>query len=272
MDDYRHLKTTGVFIKALSVFVLYQLLTYVLHYDTLFGNSSIIYQSQQSAGWFKDWFFVLTHTNSTLLNTAFLILAAVAALLSLCKVFVRLSSIVLWYTVVNLHNYVYPTLTGGDYLLNQFLFFAMFLSTSNKQTHRPWVEQMKTVFHNFGFLAIQVQVCIAYFLAGYFKWQDDTWQQGLGVYYALNVHEFSLPSLLTMTKYSSLMVALNYFVLVYQLAFPVLVWVKPIKSYLLILGVLQHVFIAFGMGLFSFGLIMIVAYIPFLNLDIKNTY
>jgi hypothetical protein len=56
---------------------------------------------------------------------------------------------------------------------------------------------------------------------------------------------------------------LNYLVIWYQLLFPVLVWIKPIKKWYLLAGIVQHLFIAFVLGLPSFGLIMIVAYAIF---------
>jgi hypothetical protein len=64
-------------------------------------------------------------------------------------------------------------------------------------------------------------------------------------------------------KLSWLFIALNYVVLAYQLLFPVLVWIKKIKKPFLILGILMHLYIAFVIGLVSFGFVMILPYIYF---------
>jgi hypothetical protein len=51
--------------------------------------------------------------------------------------------------------------------------------------------------------------------------------------------------------------------LLYQSLFPILNWFKKIKPVYLLIGVMFHLFIAFGMGIFSFGTIMIVCYLLF---------
>ena len=62
---------------------------------------------------------------------------------------------------------------------------------------------------------------------------------------------------------------LNYTVIAYQLLFSVFVWIQPLKKWFLLIGVVQHLFIAFILGLPSFGLIMIVAYAVFHKPNIK---
>jgi len=57
----------------------------------------------------------------------------------------------------------------------------------------------------------------------------------------------------------------NYIGFGYQLLFPVLIWIRPIRRYLLTVGLAFHLMIAFLMGIADFGLFMVAAYTIFLN-------
>lgn len=59
----------------------------------------------------------------------------------------------------------------------------------------------------------------------------------------------------------------TYAVLMYQGLFPLIVWFKKVKIPFLLFGVLMHLGIAFGMGIFTFGIVMCLVYLPFLSAD-----
>jgi hypothetical protein len=50
---------------------------------------------------------------------------------------------------------------------------------------------IKNALHNTVLLAIKLQVCLAYFLAGYFKVIDDSWMSGAAIYQTFQIPEFS---------------------------------------------------------------------------------
>jgi len=54
--------------------------------------------------------------------------------------------------------------------------------------------------------------------------------------------------------------------LAYQLAFPFLIWIKKIKKLLLAFGVLFHLVIGLGMGIWDFALIMMASYTAFIEM------
>jgi hypothetical protein len=158
---------------------------------------------------------------------------------------------------------LYPTLTAGDYLLNQLLFFNIFFSITNSKN--AVVQDAKTIFHNIALTGIKLQICLAYFLAAWFKLTDSDWLSGMAVYQTFQLPEYSNALLQSIPQ--SVCMILTYVTLAYQLLFPVLIWIRPFKIYILTFGILQHLVIAFGMGLFSFGIIMIICYILFLKYD-----
>jgi hypothetical protein len=148
-------------------------------------------------------------------------------------------------------------------MLNQLLFFNVFFSF--KKSEKPAVNDLKTALHNTALIGIKLQVCLAYVMAAWFKLGDASWLSGMAVYQTFQVPEYSTPFLASLPL--GLCMVLNYATMAYQLLFPAFIWFRPLKIYLLAFGILQHLVIAFGMGLFSFGIIMIICYILFLKCD-----
>lgn len=249
------------------LFLIYRAAVYALNFKTLFSAQRLVFHHSQHAGLKNDLAFVLTNHYTVYLGILFILLIAVLSMIGLFKRSNYLTNGLLWFTIVNANNFLYPTLTAGDYLLNQFLFFNIFFSLTNSKNNV--VQDAKIIFHNVALTGIKVQVCLAYFLAGWFKLTDSDWLSGIVVYQTFQIPEYSNAFLKNIPQ--SLCMILTYATLVYQLLFPVLIWIRPFKIYLFAFGILQHLIIAFGMGLFSFGIIMIICYLLFLKYDDSHT-
>jgi hypothetical protein len=239
---------------------------YSLKFKELFSAERLIFHHKQSSGVINDFAYFLTQHYSVMLGAISVILLALLAMISLLKKANYLINFFLWLLVININNFLYPTLTAGDYLTNQLLFFNIFFLP--KVSNNSAINDLKTSLHNVALLGIKIQVCLAYFLAAWFKVMDDSWINGMAVYQTFQIPEYS-NAFFSMLPVSACLV-LTYATIIYQLLFPVFIWLRPAKIYLLSFGVLQHLLIAFGMGLFSFGIIMIICYILFLKYDYKS--
>lgn len=253
------------FRNALYFFVLFKALSYCYHFDLLFSEANIIFHQSRQIGFLDDLAFFLTNHYSSGLSLGVIFSIITCGILGLFKKSNYLSNFVLWLLVVNTNNFLYPSLTSGDHLLNQLLFFNIFFSF--KETTSGLWNDIKTAFHNSALLAIKIQVCLAYLLAVFYKLMDDDWLHGTAVFYTFQIDEYSNTFLSSIPKI--LCCFMTYLVLFYQLIFPIVIWNSRFKIYLLGLGIIQHLIIAFGMGLFSFGWIMIICYILFLKYDYK---
>jgi len=256
-------KEIGWFRNALYLFLLYKVFLYLVQFNALFSDNRLVYHSVKQVNIIIDSSFFLNNHYSISLAIIFISAVAILSLIGLFKKSNYITNALLWFAVINLSNFLYPVNTGGDYLLNQLLLFNCFLlpMASNYLT----INDLKTVLHNTSLLALKIQICLAYFIAAYYKITDSSWIEGIAVYQTFQVPEFS-NSLFQSIPYSVCM-ALTYFTTIYQLSFPFLVWFRPFKIYLFSFGILQHLFIGFGMGLVSFGLVMIICYILFLKYD-----
>ena len=259
----KQLKEIGWFRNVLYLFLLYKVFVYLFQFKALFSEERFIYHQVKHINPIVDSVFFLNNHYSVLLAFVFIFSVAACSIIGLLKNSNYISSIILWFLVMNLTSFLYPTLTAGDYLLNQLLFFNIFFIPQVSK-NLLW-NDIKTALHNTALLAIKLQVCLAYFLAGYYKVIDDSWTSGEAIYHTFQIPEFS-NSLLVSIPYSITLV-LTYVTIAYQLSFAFLVWFRPCKIYLFSFGIMQHLLIAFGMGLFQFGMVMIICYILFLKYD-----
>lgn len=261
--ELRQTRAISLMRKALYCLLLYKVLIYVLWFPTWFGPDAAIYIRGNSIHGIKDLAFILNLYDLVWLRKLFIGLVGALALGGLLGFQSIVGNILLSFCTYNIHNYLYPTLTAGDFLLNQILFFNIFLIS--RTSAKPVLRDLQCAIHNTGLLALKIQICLVYALASYYKLSDPAWLGGEAVGQTLRIDMYTLPSIQHLPHWFSAF--MNYFTLAYQLLFPVLVWIRRTKKWLLALGVAQHLFIALGMGLFSFGMVMIISYIVFLDLE-----
>lgn len=252
------------FKRLLSVFLLLKCAYWLIYFDLLFGTNSIVYSKPQEIHSVKDLAFLLYSLTSTHWSHVFILLTVALTSLSLFTFrFSFVIHLIIWFLVVNLNNKIYSTLTGGDFLLNQFLFINCFLATTYTM-HQNWQTQLKICLHNAGCIAVMLQLCLVYFISGLAKINDQSWLTGKALILTAQIKHFSLYSLLSYNPlFDRILIALNFLILFYQLSFSLFVWIKPIKKTLLVFGVFMHIYIALAMGLVEFGSIMVLAYVYF---------
>jgi hypothetical protein len=252
------------FKRLIYTFLLIKMIYWLCYYPVLFGHNSISYIGPHLSYGLRDLGFLLYNTKAE--NLALYFILSVGSLCLLQIFFNRLyffGDLLIWFLVVNLHNKIYPTLTGGNYLLNQLLFFNCFLSATFFIKSR-WQNSFKILLHNVGVVGILVQVCLVYFLSALAKLENAEWLSGKAIASISKVHHFSLYSFPDENSaFNPAFVVLNYIVLFYQSFFPVLIWIRKTKKPLLITGIVMHLYIALVMGLVEFGLVMILSYIFF---------
>jgi hypothetical protein len=253
--SYHFEKQTSFYKKLLYGLVITKCIHWLVFFDLLFSDNSLIYIRPYSSGSIKDLAFVLCNYGGANLNLSFILITCALSLLLLFSKSTYIAETIIWLLIINLHNRIYSTLSGGDHLLTQLLFFNIFLCKNASPS------SLRQVFHNFAVLAIIIQVCLVYFLAALSKLGDETWLRGDAVQMIAGVDHFSTGVALRWPQ--PVYLALNYFVMTYQLLFPVLALLKRTKRPFLIVGIIMHLYIAFVTGLPGFAAIMIIAYVFF---------
>ncbi len=171
------------------------------------------------------------------------------------------NSIIIWWSTSNLYNRMYLMDNGGMDLAGILLFYMMLVQPKFAENSQGigWLVSKLALW------ACKTQVVLVYAIAGGYKLFRSEWLDGEANFYILAHNHFSTPMLHGLAEVEWLVRLVTYAVLTYQVLFPVLVWFNGIKIPFLLIGVGIHLYIAFGMGLPDFGLIMIATYFLFLN-------
>jgi predicted DCC family thiol-disulfide oxidoreductase YuxK len=155
-----------------------------------------------------------------------------------------------------------PEILDGGNNLNQivivYMLFAIpFLFLSSKTTY--WMIKL-------ALLMAQFQVCFMYVTAGWAKLMGSEWQSGLALFYIFQNSDFSFPWIQDlMLKNYWLSIFGSYFAIVFQALFPILIWFKKARPFLILAGLMLHLGIGVGMGLPNFSAMMCLSYLFFLD-------
>lgn len=189
--------------------------------------------------------------------------------LGLFRILPRLSALLIYIFTANLFLKGYLAFTGGEVLINLLLFYLIFIQKgkpSNALDDKSTFLPIQNLINNTFYWIVLIQICMVYVYAVLYKVFDPYWLDGTALYHISKIEVFSSNWFRSIFSDNILLSKIaTYTVLLYQLFFPILVWVKIIKIPLLVLGIVIHLGIAFGMGIFTFGWIMIICYILFLS-------
>ena len=128
---------------------------------------------------------------------------------------------------------------------------------------RPGWGSLTTV-SRFAALGILVQVALIYASTGLYKIDDEAWSDGSALYYVMRLREFSATPLNEwLTDWPLFVIGATYFTLAWELLFPLLVWWRPCRTAVLLLGVSFHLGIYLLLRIEDFSWIMIGSYAVF---------
>ncbi len=187
-------------------------------------------------------------------------LTVVSCILSLFRIGGIISRVGVWLGFLIMSSSLYLVFNASGRLAVNWLFLMIFLfwNPSNSIT---WLSTRLFMW------AARIQFLIVYVISGLFKILDDDWLQGRAVHYLSFVKHFTPEWWASVIQnYPWIGVVLNYVIMAYLLLFPGLIWIKPFKRSLLIVGAGFHLYIAFVMGLYEFGILMLLGYVLFLDI------
>ncbi|MDX1965766.1 MAG: tetratricopeptide repeat protein, partial [Planctomycetaceae bacterium] len=110
---------------------------------------------------------------------------------------------------------------------------------------------------------VQVHMAIVYLYAGLGKLKGDAWWDGTAVWMAAANYEYQSGDLTWMAWYPYVPQFVTIFTVAWEVTFFLLVWRTRWQLWVLVCGVLMHLGIGAFLGMWTFGLIMIVTYVSF---------
>jgi len=181
-------------------------------------------------------------------------------------IFPRLSAIAAYVLHVSIIRRNMAPTYGFDLIA---IFFLLYLCLAEyKTSKRKWRNDLSSV----GLRLVQLQVCIIYAYSGLDKARGPMWWAGESLWGVLANPQLTRFDFTFFAQWPLLVVIFTYSTLAWEIYFPVLVWSKTFKNFMLLFGVALHVGIALMINIPFFGLLMIVSYIVFLDNDVAKRW
>lgn len=122
-----------------------------------------------------------------------------------------------------------------------------------------------SVSANLALRLMQVHYCVIYFFAASGKMLGDPWWTGDALWLAIANYEYQSFDLTWLAWFPDLVQLMTHFIILWELSFAYLVWVRPMRPIMLTVGVLMHLGIGAFLGMWTFGSMMIFGYLAFLK-------
>jgi antimicrobial peptide system SdpB family protein len=158
---------------------------------------------------------------------------------------------------------------GGDNIFRIVVIFATFANVGayfsldarrRARQPEPPPDQLRAaaMLHNAAVLAIALQLCLLYGIAGLSKVQGETWRDGTALYYALRGGQYVWPGFSEVIYENAvIIVLLSYATVAFQVSFPFLFFLRRgTRNLALCISLSFHIGIMLFMGLISFSLFM----------------
>jgi hypothetical protein len=111
----------------------------------------------------------------------------------------------------------------------------------------------------------QLQICIIYAYSGLEKVKGPAWWKGEAIWDVMANSQLARMDFSWLAHLPLVIVAATYLTLAWEVYFPVLVWLKPVRRPMLLFGAALHVGIAIALNIPFFGMLMIISYALFLT-------
>ncbi|MCB0490069.1 MAG: HTTM domain-containing protein [Cyclobacteriaceae bacterium] len=193
-------------------------------------------------------------------NVFFAVFAILLILGILLRINVFISILIFWFSI-SVTRYSLPIVNGSDLVLAQFLFLSIFFSYNGGNSRQR--SSLHSVVTNAAFILARIQLLLIYIFSGYDKLISAEWRSGAAIYSISQLKFFNNPYF-HVELGEEISKVIGWSVILFELSFPLLVWFRPLRITMLILGVAFHLAIAIVIGLIDFAPVMVICYALFL--------
>ena len=253
-----------LFRNSLLVFLLCNTLLLLSYSETLYGAHSYFLPLEKHNNIILDFLNILESPRLAVYWKYFVAGQIISIIACLFLPYKRLFTFFVYFFTMNLYHKTIPIQNAGFNLLVMVLFMLIFMDENANNIKSSFWKTVNITVTNFAVWAARFQVIILYAAASYFKFTGGSWLNGTAFYYVLFNDTYSHPWFKELLISNSFFIHfISWFALSFQLLFPVLIWFKKTKIYMIVLGVFFHLMIILIMGITDFGIIMIIMYLLF---------
>ncbi|MES2219493.1 MAG: HTTM domain-containing protein [Acidobacteriota bacterium] len=210
--------------------------------------------------------------------TAFFWVSLGFAVLLTVGLWTRLSSIAVFMCLASIQQRNLYILHGGDVFLRVTGFFLMFAPAGAAlsidrliRVHRrlegveiepraPWAQRM-----------IQFELALLYFASFLWKIKGAPWLNGTALFYVFHIHDIQRFPLPVWMQQPWILKLATWYTLALEFSLGVLIWFRPFRYPLLLLGLLFHLCIEYSLNIPMFEWDVLTAYVLFIDpADVKR--
>lgn len=112
---------------------------------------------------------------------------------------------------------------------------------------------------------LQVHLCIVYLFGGLSKLRGEMWQDGSALWFAAASYEYQSLDLTWLGRFPAIVATMTHGTLLWETFYCVLIWPRATRPWMLFIAVMVHGGIALFLGMFTFGFMMIIANMAFVD-------
>lgn len=151
-------------------------------------------------------------------------------------------------------------------LVNHNRYFSILNIGRPKLHHQINLPQIDSdLLSTVGVRLIQVQLCLSYAYTGIEKLKGSVWWEGVAVWHVLGIQELMSMDLTFLQSFPLIIGALTMMTVIFEIYFPAAVLSDSVRPYWLMIGLGFHGSTAIFMNLPFFCLVMIAAYLLFID-------
>lgn len=183
----------------------------------------------------------------------------------------RIWTFVTWLLSLSFLQRNYFVAYGADLIGTMWLFYLSwtrhnaYFSVLN-YCDRERISKIKCdIFSSAGARMIQLHLCVIYGFTGLQKLKGMSWWDGTSLWTVWGNRQMTVVDMAWTSQWPMMIAGFVFMTLFFEVYFPVLVWRAKIRPWLLFIGFCFHLGIAVTMGIWSFGSIMVSAYVLFFS-------
>ncbi len=175
------------------------------------------------------------------------------------------TAILLFFYLRIFQNFAGLVLNGGDNLLIFIVIYTAFSDnyqffSINKLEAKGVKQKYINFFSNLAGYSIMLHLSLVYFISAINKVHSDVWFSGIATYYTLGLERYKSPINHLFINNGYFVTFTTYFTLLFELYFPILIWIKAIRPFIIVSGILLHLGIYIFMMIYDFQTVFIAVY------------
>ncbi len=245
--------------------------------------STDVVRSLHSTDWAWSW---LWYTDNPTLLGLHQAAAIVASLLMMIGLVTRVATVVSWWLTLMVCHRLTGTLFGLDQVVIMLSMYLMLsrcgsvysvdswlrerLSRSGKIRNNSWLSWLfpsasRSISNNVSTRLLQLHLCVIYLFSGLSKMRGEMWFDGSALWYSAVNYEYQSLDITWIGRWRILVASLTALTVFWETFYIALVWPRLTRPLVLAMAVLVHGGIAIALGMVTFGSIMIVANLAFVE-------